>query len=168
MKVGFFGILALFIFLPMALIASGEVSKVESNKRVLHKKPDKEVSEDFIRSGNKLMTEYKYEKALLDFKKALLHNPFSAEAYFGLGYCYKRLGLYDKAEKELKIGLKYERNLNSLLLLGLINKYKGRYQIARDLFLEVLSEEPERKEIISYLEEMEKVDKELLKKRKVK
>ena len=165
MKEGILWVIVIsFFFVPTLLYSADNNAKDVDRELIVEMKPDKIASEDHIKSGNQLIKELQYEKALLNFKKALLYNPFSGKAYNSLGICYKRLGLYDQAEKDLKIGIKYERTTDALTLLGLIYKYKGKYREARDLFLEVLTEKPECNDVITYLEEMEKVEKELMKK----
>ncbi|MBU1627076.1 tetratricopeptide repeat protein [bacterium] len=153
-------IILFFLIIPLSSSYTAENKEV-TDKKISDMKPDKDISEEHINSGDRLIENHQYEKALLDFKKALLYNPFSAKAYYRLGYCYKRLGLYDKAEKELNLGIKYERSLDSLTLLGIIYKYEGKYQQAKDLFIEVLATKPDNREVINYLEDMEKIDKEL-------
>jgi tetratricopeptide (TPR) repeat protein len=155
-------VLLFFSLFPVLSFSTDNDKKEPKNQQIMGMKPDEKLSEEQIISGKQLIENYQFEKAQLSFKKALLHNPFSGEAYYCLGYCYKRLGLYDKAEKELEIGLKYDRIHESLVLLGLIYKYEGKYPRAKDLFLEVLSKKPDNKEVNTYLKEMEKVDKELM------
>ena len=157
------------LILCPAIVHSAQNEKEKHvKKNVIDVKPEKVFCEQLISNGCKLIENLEYDKAILQFKKALIHNPFSGEAYYGLGYCYKKIGLYDKAEKNLKLGINYKKKLDSYIMLGLIYKYKGKYELARDLFLEVLNENPKSKKIISFLEEMEKVDKELLKEKQTK
>jgi len=152
----------LFFLFPMLSSSAEKENKESKGKKIVEMKPDKKLSEEYIMAGKQFIENFHHEKAVLSFKKALLYNPFSAEAYYGLGYCYKRLGLYDNAIKELRIGLKYERLADSLALLGLIYKFQGKYDQSKDLFFEALTKKPHMTEIITWLEEMEKVDKELM------
>jgi tetratricopeptide (TPR) repeat protein len=136
------------------------------NQEIRKMEPDKAQCEEYIGKANGLMKKHQYEKAVLEFKDALVFNPFAADAYHGLGLCYKKQGDYDRAIKEFIIGLEYSNNIESMENLALIYKYKGKYEKARELFLQVLSENPNSREVITYLDEMEKIDSDIQNKKK--
>ena len=107
-------LISITLVFPILSFCTSEETDEDNKSQVSRIEPDKKICEDFIQSGDKLMKKHKYEEALENFEKALLFDPFSSKAYYGLGYCYKKLGKYDKAKKELELGLKYKRDPDSL------------------------------------------------------
>lgn len=66
-----------------------------------------------------------YEKALVEFNKALEYNPGNTKTINALGDTYLKLGNYDEARKTYAISLRTQSNADGLFKLGLVNFEQG-------------------------------------------
>ncbi|MGB3478527.1 MAG: glycosyltransferase family 39 protein [bacterium] len=66
-----------------------------------------------------------YEKALIEFNKALKYDPRNIKTINALGDTYSKLGNYDKARETYAISLRTQSNADALFKLGLVNFEQG-------------------------------------------
>ncbi|MBQ5319373.1 MAG: tetratricopeptide repeat protein [Oscillospiraceae bacterium] len=91
--------------------------------------PDKsqaKTADEFIKTGNKYLIELSYDKAVIEFNKAIEIEPRNADAYIGLVEAYMGLGEDEKAIETLELGYENTRDerIKKMLdeLLGITEK----------------------------------------------
>ncbi len=75
----------------------------KSDKKVKKSLPNVELSASFVSKADKLRENKLYKEAVAIYLNAILLNRKDVNSYYGLGMCYKSLGNYAKAIKNLDI-----------------------------------------------------------------
>jgi tetratricopeptide (TPR) repeat protein len=84
-----------------------------------------------------------YEKAIPYYKIVLEKNPGDADARVDLGICYKELGKYLEAKKEMKNALKYvPKHLYANFNLGIVCLSEGNLHEANEWFKKTVALDP--------------------------
>ncbi len=112
----------------------------------------------FLNSGLWFYKQGVYNKAILEFQKAIQENGEFAAAYQCLGDTYFRMGRLDEAKKAYERVREIEpSNINVLENLGVIFANRGDYKKAVWQWGEVLKRNPDRKDIIDRIKKMQRV-----------
>jgi tetratricopeptide (TPR) repeat protein len=84
-----------------------------------------------------------YEKAIPYYKIFLAKNPGDANARVDLGICYKELGNFSEAKKEMKEALKYvPKHLYAIFNLGIVCLSEGNLNEANEWFKKTVALDP--------------------------
>jgi tetratricopeptide (TPR) repeat protein len=84
-----------------------------------------------------------YERAILYYKMFLAKNPSDANARVDLGICYKEIGNYSEAKKEMKEAMKYvPQHLQANFNLGIICLSEGNIYEANEWFRKTIALDP--------------------------
>ncbi len=99
---------------------------------------DPELAEAHFARGLLLWTHtnrFPHEQAIQSYKRALELNPNLDDAHHQLGVIYFHLGLFDKAEAEIRKTLEINPgNMLARFRYGVIDMYRGNYEAAYELF----------------------------------
>jgi hypothetical protein len=84
-----------------------------------------------------------YERAIPYYKMFLAKNPGDANARVDLGICYKELGNFSEAKKEMKEALKYvPKHLHANFDLGIVCLSEGNLHEANEWFKKTVALDP--------------------------
>jgi len=84
-----------------------------------------------------------YERAISYYKIFLAKNPGDANARVDLGICYKELGNFSEAKKEMKEALKYvPKHLHANFNLGVVCLSEGNLHEANEWFKKTVALDP--------------------------
>lgn len=84
-----------------------------------------------------------YERAIPYYKMFLAKNPGDANAHVDLGICYKELGNFSEAKKEMKEALKYvPKHLHANFNLGIVCLSEGNPHEANEWFRKTVALDP--------------------------
>ena len=84
-----------------------------------------------------------YERAIPYYKRFLAKNPVDADARVDMGICFKELGNYSEAKKEMKEALKYvPKHLHANFNLGVVCLSEGNFQEANEWFKKTVALDP--------------------------
>ncbi|MGN0674383.1 MAG: tetratricopeptide repeat protein, partial [Oscillospiraceae bacterium] len=91
----------IYIAIAVTVLALGILAVLSASKGAA------ESVDKHIDLGNKYLLELSYDKAVIEFNKAIEIEPKNADAYIGLAEAYIGLGDEDKAREVFELG--YER-----------------------------------------------------------
>jgi len=84
-----------------------------------------------------------YEKAIPYYKIVLAKNPSDANARVDLGICYKEIGNFSEAKKEMKEAMKYvPQHLHANFNLGIVCLSEGNTHEANEWFRKTVALDP--------------------------
>lgn len=99
-------------------------------------------SENFAKA-NSMLVAGKFQDAVPLYKTAIQQNPKFAEAYLGLGMCYKEMGQYDEAYAATRKALQLKPDYyQAYYNLGLILEKQKKYDEAIDAYNKFLDKVP--------------------------
>ncbi len=92
----------IYIAIAVTVLALGIIAVISAPKDSAPQTAD-----EFLNAGNKYLIELSYDKAVIEFNKAIEIEPRNADAYIGLAEAYLGMGDEDKAVETLELG--YEK-----------------------------------------------------------
>ncbi len=93
-----------------------------------------------LQLANSLQDGIFYERAIPYYKIVLMKNPSNADARVDLGICYKELGNFSEAKKEMKEALKYvPKHLQANFNLGVVCLSEGNLHEANEWFQKTIA-----------------------------
>jgi tetratricopeptide (TPR) repeat protein len=96
-----------------------------------------------LQLANSLQDGLVYEKAVPYYKIFLAKNPSDANALVDLGICYKELGNFSEAKKEMKEALKCDpQHLHANFNLGIVCLSEGNFHEANEWFKKTVALDP--------------------------
>lgn len=89
----------------------------------------------WLHLGNQRAAQAKYTSALPAYQMAVTLDPASADALYGVGWCYRYLGRYEEAESALRRALRVDPHHRSAgLTLGEVLLLRGSWPAAEKMF----------------------------------
>ena len=128
---------------PMAL--TGEMAQKQAEIQALEKDVASHPNDTArtLQLANFLYDGLLYERAIPYYKMFLARNPSDANARVDLGICYKELGNFSEAKKEMKEALKYvPKHLQANFNLGIVCLSEGNLQEANEWFKKTVALDP--------------------------
>ena len=92
----------IYIAIAVTALALGIIAVLS-----IPKESTPQTADEFLNAGNKYLIELSYDKAVIEFNKAIEIEPRNVDAYIGLAEAYKGLGEEEKAIEALELG--YEK-----------------------------------------------------------
>ncbi len=95
----------IYIAIAVTALALGIIAVLSIPKETVT-----ETADEFLNAGNKYLIELSYDKAVIEFNKAIEIEPRNADAYIGLAEAYLGMGDEDKAVETLELGYENTRD----------------------------------------------------------
>lgn len=95
----------IYIAIAVTALALGIIAVLS-----IPKESSTQTADEFINAGNKYLIELSYDKAVIEFNKAIEIEPRNADAYIGLAEAYLGLGEDEKAIETLELGYENTRD----------------------------------------------------------
>ena len=125
--------LLMSVFLVMA-VAVGTTAVLAGTAEVVKQKTD-EAAKEYVKSGNLLAGEGKYDAAVKSYQQAIQMNPNSAEAYSLMGSALAQAGKYRDAEEALRKAVSLKPDFaEGYFHLGNFLKSQGKESEAQEAF----------------------------------
>jgi tetratricopeptide (TPR) repeat protein len=136
--------------LPQQVLAQpvtlkGEMAQKQAESQTLEKEVASHPNDMALtlQLANSLHDGLLYEKAIPYYKIFLAKNPSDANARVDLGICYKELGEFSEAKKEMKEALKYDPlHLHANFNLGIVCLSEGDFREANEWFKKTVALDP--------------------------
>jgi cytochrome c-type biogenesis protein CcmH/NrfG len=136
--------------LPQQVLAQpvtlkGEMAQKQAESQTLEKEVASHPNDMALtlQLANSLHDGLLYEKAIPYYKMFLAKNPSDANARVDLGICYKELGDFSEAKKEMKEALKYDPlHLHANFNLGIVCLSEGDFHEANEWFKKTVALDP--------------------------
>jgi Flp pilus assembly protein TadD, contains TPR repeats len=128
---------------PMTL--TGEMAQKQAEIQALEKDVTSHPNDMVLtlQLANSLHDGLFYERAIPYYKMFLAKNPSDANARVDLGICYKELGNFSEAKKEMKEALKYvPKHLHANFNLGIVCLSEGNLHEANEWFRKTVALDP--------------------------
>lgn len=108
-------------------------------------------SEVYATYGNYYFSSGNYEKAIAEYKEALIFDPDNTGAMNALGDAYFMLGQQNDAIRVYRKSIKIKKNVDGLCKLGIINFQLHQMDSAQSCFLDALAMDSTNPEIYYYI-----------------